>query len=865
MKRLRIDVWIIALLVMTAAAAVSPAAQDGAETRPASSPAVTNAPVAAETAASADRDRRRGLASALAGRFEQAERYFRQAGDKKALQLLDVYVREQHRDEAGRVAEYAAAVRRVGQCMLAQKFMADLPKDNLAAVKKLRDHVKAAAEALGETITFSQALELATPDELSDLKDQADVKLKEATASLTAASKLLAGMQEKGEGKEREKYLMTLLSSLSEARIALANRRTAWAAVASEAGGRRHREVMSLQREMASLGEVMGEIESMVADKPWRRALMYGRIAVDLSIDSDRVERQGWYRSLIADAEARGARALGGAQWRDALAAYSGLKRLVPDNQAYKDSAKIAERHVRVLELYGRKEAPGASTRPSDGRRTWHDMVARVDEDMIKKVISCLARYYVTPVDYRKVVRGALLSVKVLAETPQAANAFPGLKNGKEVKELVRSIDAGLQSVRKRDRVDEMDLSLALIEVVDAASRTVHIPVNVLAVEFADGFLNELDRFSSMVWPYQVEDFDKNTMGRFFGIGVQISKPPGRSLKVMTPLAGAPAHRAGIKAGDSILAVRSDSGNWALTKDMTIDECVKRIMGKKGTKVVLRIKRRHVTKPFVVEVVRDEIRIHTVAGWRRLPGGGWDYMLNRKDRIGYIRIKQFTDTTAGDVERALMELRRGGMRSLVVDLRSNPGGLLRSAASVANQFLASGKIVSTKGRGGRLHSTAIRARPSGAYLEGDLVVLVDQHSASAAEIVSGALKELGRALIVGRRTYGKGSVQNVIPIPEHQASLKLTTAYYYVGNNEKLVHRRNGATEWGVSPHVVARMTPRQSRRWLSIRSRTDPIQDVDPKQLTGDLVDQYDSDIPLRTAVLLLRLRGIENAKHPA
>ena len=273
-------------------------------------------------------------------------------------------------------------------------------------------------------------------------------------------------------------------------------------------------------------------------------------------------------------------------------------------------------------------------------------------------------------------------------------------------------------------------------------------------------------------------------------------------------------------------------------------------------------------------MVRAKINVHTVAGWRRLSDGGWDFMLDPTAKIGYVRLKQFTDTTTHDLVEALAALRDRGSRAVILDLRANPGGLLREAGSVADQFLTGGRIVSTRGRRGLLHAPPIKADRQGAFTDGDLVVLVSQHSASAAEIVSGALRELGRGLIVGQRTFGKGSVQNVIPIPKHEAFLKLTTARYYVGNNEKLVHRENGAAEWGVAPHVPVPVTLRQVRVLLAIRRKTEVIRNVAEddagrkqamRELNEDLDDQYKADGQLRTGVLLLKLMRLRRDRAPA
>jgi len=338
-------------------------------------------------------------------------------------------------------------------------------------------------------------------------------------------------------------------------------------------------------------------------------------------------------------------------------------------------------------------------------------------------------------------------------------------------------------------------------------------------------------------------------------VGIQISKEDGEPLKVVTPLADSPAFRAGIKTNDLIIAVDGER-----TEGLSIDKLVRRITGEKGTKVTLRIKRTGLVKPIDMPIIREEIRIRTVKGWRRMPSGEWDHLIDPEQKIGYVRITQFTDQTSAHVSEALAELLKAGMRSLVVDLRYNPGGLLRAATNVANDFLDAGRIVSTRGL--QTRQTEINARTTGRFLHGDVIFLANRHSASAAEIVAGAVQDRMRGLIVGERTFGKGSVQNVIPIRKHRAFLKLTTAYYYLPQG-RCLHRIDGAEAWGVDPNVEVRVTPRQAKRWLDIRRKTDLIREIDPQELAKELESQYRADVQLNVAVLLLKLMQLDQAKR--
>jgi carboxyl-terminal processing protease len=196
------------------------------------------------------------------------------------------------------------------------------------------------------------------------------------------------------------------------------------------------------------------------------------------------------------------------------------------------------------------------------------------------------------------------------------------------------------------------------------------------------------------------------------------------------------------------------------------------------------------------------------------------------------------------------------MRSIVVDLRFNPGGLMGEAAELVDEFVKDGPIVSTKGR--QVKETQISADPTVKFQEGNVVVLVNDMSASASEIVSGALKDRHRAIIIGERTYGKGSVQNPISIANHSAILKITTAYYYLPSG-RLLHRRNSEPTWGVDPDVDVHITPKQMKRWLDLRHRLDTAQENDPAILNSDLRNDLEADIQLQTAVLVLKLMDLQ------
>jgi carboxyl-terminal processing protease len=230
---------------------------------------------------------------------------------------------------------------------------------------------------------------------------------------------------------------------------------------------------------------------------------------------------------------------------------------------------------------------------------------------------------------------------------------------------------------------------------------------------------------------------------------------------------------------------------------------------------------------------RETIKVASVKGYLHKPGGGWDYYVDRANKIAYLRITNFTKSTGEELDKALDDL-GPTVQGVILDLRANPGGLLTAATEVSDKFLKDGVIVSTH---------ADRETPNGptiATAKGDdnefskpMVVLVNQYSASASEIVSGALKDDHRALIVGERTFGKGSVQMLFPLANRLAYLKLTTSHYYLPSG-RCIHREENSTEWGVDPDVTVEMTPEQMGAAQDAREELDVLRDVNAPPAEG-------------------------------
>ncbi|AFT68893.1 carboxyl-terminal protease [Alloalcanivorax dieselolei B5] len=342
------------------------------------------------------------------------------------------------------------------------------------------------------------------------------------------------------------------------------------------------------------------------------------------------------------------------------------------------------------------------------------------------------------------VLRSTLLALTVFVPTLHAATTPEALDEqareaGVPVTQL-RAFAEVLERVRGAyiEEVDEKEL-------LNAAIR---------------GMLYELDPHSAYLTPDQFEDLQTTTTGEFGGLGLEVTMEDG-FVKVVTPIDDSPAARAGIRAGDLILKIDD-----TFVKGLSLEEAVEKMRGERGSKVSLSVLSEGEEQPRTVVLERDRIKVQSVRQDTLEPG------------YGYIRISQFQNNTGMETGKALEKLREEGqLKGLVLDLRNNPGGVLDGAVQVADLFLNNGLIVYTQGRD-EASRNDYRAH-AGDRLQGlPLVVLVNGGSASASEIVAGALQDQGRAVIVGNRTFGKGSVQTVLPISGDSA-LKLTTARYY--------------------------------------------------------------------------------------
>ncbi|GAN35196.1 MAG: S41 family peptidase [Candidatus Brocadia sp. AMX2] len=368
------------------------------------------------------------------------------------------------------------------------------------------------------------------------------------------------------------------------------------------------------------------------------------------------------------------------------------------------------------------------------------------------------------------------------------------------------------------------------------------IQLNTILINAYRGMLSGLDPYSQYFSPEELEDLKIETEGEFEGLGIEVIIKDGL-LIVITPLLDSPAFKAGILVGDRIIKIDGES-----TENMSIREAIKKLRGKLGTKITLTVVHEGDTAPVDITIERAKIYVNSIRGAR---------IADDAYKIGYLAVSNFQENTAKDMDTAIQYLLKKGMKSLILDLRFNPGGLLNAAVDMADKFLEKGIIVSTRGRD-KTQNYIYHARKKGTYPNFPMVVLVNNGSASASEIVAGALKDHKRGLLLGVKTFGKGSVQSLIPVGDGKAALKLTTARYYTPSGV-CIHEK------GIEPDITVPLTFAEIKALhehlatLNIESKMNEVREKDaaPKGPVEEKGKPKYEDSQLERAIDILK--GIE------
>lgn len=367
------------------------------------------------------------------------------------------------------------------------------------------------------------------------------------------------------------------------------------------------------------------------------------------------------------------------------------------------------------------------------------------------------------------------------------------------------------------------------------------------------GMLRELDPYSSYIPPEELTRFNDRVKQQFGGIGIQVQpEPRTRRILVISPLPNTPAYKEGVRAGDVIMEVEGED-----TEDMPLSRAVQLMKGPPGDKVNIKVRHMGETENVSLDIERAIIQVSSVLGDTYDEDGQWNYMLDDESGIGYIRLTQFGRKSGDELAKTLTDLKKKDMKGLILDLRFNPGGLLSQAVRISDLFIESGTIVSTEGKNSRPRTWS--ATKSGTFDDFPMVILVNRFSASASEIVSACLQDHKRAIVVGERSWGKGSVQNIIELESGASALKLTTAGYKRPSG-KNIHRFPDAKEsdeWGVMPDEKVRFTRTQLQQYDRYRRDRDILRE-------GESEIKFD-DTQLARAIEKLKAQLSEAAKAAA
>ncbi|MBK9129377.1 MAG: S41 family peptidase [Phycisphaerales bacterium] len=524
-------------------------------------------------------------------------------------------------------------------------------------------------------------------------------------------------------------------------------------------------------------------------------------------------------------------------RWTKAVSYYLLLERVHDKSETYKKLREAAGRRARIDLVYKK-------------RKDLDERIRAVDRDLLRAAVRLIDRLYFQVPDFKRAALGAIDNLTAVAQSSKLREYLDGLANPRSRELFVSRLRELRGKVESAKDYGYREMLKLFNEIAESNRTSVELPEGLLIVEFLEGADPELDDYTSIIWPSEAKDFDKMMMGGFDGVGIQLGLDERTNrLRVVTPLENSPALEAGIQPDDLIVSVNGES-----TKGWTTEDAVSKIMGKSGTEVVLTILRPRTGQELSFKLVRRTIELTSVRGFERDPKdqNAWNYMLDRDAGIAYIRVTNFLPRTNEELTTALKEARAQGMRALVLDVRHNPGGLLDVVVEAVSNFLDRGEVVSTRGR----LDTDSRDRVAGRALYKDvpLVVLVNEASASASEILAGALQDHGRAVVLGDRTFGKGSVQHIRNLTD-EARIKLTTALYYLPSGRS-PHRLPGAEMWGVQPDLELKLTPKELRRVIE-RERESyvihnegsdgdnkPLTDEERERLLKDLKsDEKDAD----------------------
>jgi carboxyl-terminal processing protease len=551
-------------------------------------------------------------------------------------------------------------------------------------------------------------------------------------------------------------------------------------------------------------------------------------------------------------------------KWLDAYTTcYYWLLASDPNNKAYSDYAD------QLLD----KASIAASFQDSPCE-TVQQRYSGVKKDMFVRAIHVLNLNYVSSMDYGQMAVDAIRGCEMLAQVLAISSSQNAPDDDSEKSftppdaEKLTAWSATLAAllsdeVRQSLTGFSRDDFLAVFEkVMELNAATAELPRAALVAQFAEAALSALDPYTVMVWPRQVQDFEKMMTNEFTGIGIEIAKPKGL-LTVASLLPDTPAYKSGLDAGDVIEAV-----DGVETKDMSLICAVRKITGPQGTEVRLTIRRPGQEKTRDITITRGKITVPTIRGWQRTETGEWLYMIDQQNKLGYIRVTSFSTETASGLEEVLAKLEAEGLKGLILDLRFNSGGLFDSAVGVADKFVEEGIIVTRRPPSGP--AVYAEAHKKNTHPNYPLVVLINSNSASGSEIVAGALadEKYNRAILIGDRTHGKGSVQGVTHYPGGGAQLKYTMAYYHLPSGQRVKSRdeveKLGGHDWGIAPDIQIRLTSDELKKMLDVQRDNDVLVQANRHNSSTPLKkhtaeETLEADPQLAVGLLVIKTKLVE------
>jgi carboxyl-terminal processing protease len=559
----------------------------------------------------------------------------------------------------------------------------------------------------------------------------------------------------------------------------------------------------------------------------------------------------------IQKAKAKAAEFEAQGRWLDTYTiCYSKLRQIYEENKAHSDYAE------QLLE----KANIEASLKNSPCE-TCEERYTGIEKQMFIKTVDFLDYSYVNIVNYQGMAISAINHCKLLAEVMSKLDVHSRYKitNAQYVTwsrvlgALLNEINQSQEDIVKDGFVNIFEQVLALNE---SSYTRIGLPPALLISKFAEGALSSLDPYTVIYWPSQTQDFEKAVTNQFSGIGIKFSKEEGMT-KIVAVLPDTPAHKSGLRIGDIITSI-----DGIETKDISSDCVAKRITGPEDTKVTVTITRSDENQSFDVTLDRTRIIIPSVHGWQRTEKGEWLYMIDSPNKIGYVRISSFNSKTTDDFEKVLCQLEENGLKGLILDLRSNPGGLLSAAVEIADKFIQEGLIVRTEPRYGM--STYISAHQDGTHADYPIVILINPLTASSSEILAGVLQDqkYNRAILVGQRSYGKGSVQSITNYCGNGAQLKYTAAYYHLPSGQRVESRdlvgKSSGKNWGISPNVNVELRSNELQEITSVQKANELVETVGQEDVLNCMKryssqETVDADPQLAIGLLVLKSKMIQ------